>query len=103
MSKTILINGKPCQISNSNETYTPMSINADETPLDIAQLKRKLEDKMYAMFCQERIQASKNLEGLQQKTERLETIVNQLENEVKALNVQLSYIQGAIQRGRIVL
>lgn len=103
MSKTILINGKPCPISSSNETYTQMGINADETPLVIAQLKRELENKMYTMLCQERMQTSKNLEWLQQKTERLETIVNQLENEVRTLNVQLSDIQGAIQRGKIVL
>jgi len=103
MRETVLINGMPRQISDTNKPYTPTRINVDKTPLEVTEFKRELEDKMYTILCQERMQASKNLEVFQQKIERLETIVNRLENEMITVNSQLSDIQGTVQRGRIVL
>lgn len=103
MQETVLINGVPRPISNSNDTYIPAHINVDETPLKVAKFKKELEDKMHTMLCQERMQASKDLEIFQQKIERLETIVNRLENEMIIVNSQLSDIQSTVQRGRIVL
>lgn len=103
MRETVLINGMPRPISDTNESYAPTRINVDETPLDIAELKKEIEDKIYTTLCQERIQMSKNLEGFQQKIERLETIVSRLESETITLNSQLSEVQSAVQRGKIVL
>ena len=103
MRETVLINGMPRPISDTNESYTPTRINADETPLNIAKFKKELEDKIYTTLCQERMQMSKNLEGFQQKIERLETIVSRLESETITLNSQLLDVQGVVQRGKIVL
>ena len=103
MRETVLINGVERPISSSNDTYIPANIIVDETPLEVTEFKKELEDKMHTILCQERMQASKNLEVFQQKIERLETIVSRLENEMITVNSQLSDIQGTVQRGRIVL
>lgn len=101
--KTVLINGMSRPISDTNEPYTPTRINVDETPLNIAELKKELEDKIYTTLYQEKMQSSKNIEIFQQKIDRLEAIVNRLEGEIRTLNNQILDVQGAVQRGKIVL
>ena len=103
MSKTILINGMPRPISCTNEPYVPTCINVDEAPLDIAELKKELEDKIYTILCQERMQNSKNIEVFQQRIDRLEVAVNRIEREIRALNNHILDVQNTVQRGRIIL
>ena len=103
MQETVLINGMPRPISDTNESYVPTSINVDETPLDIAELKKELEDKIYTTLCQERMQNSKNIEIFQQRIDRIEATVNRLDGEIRTLNSRVLDVQGAVQKGRIVL
>ena len=103
MQETVLINGMSRPISDTNEPYTPTRINVDETPLDIAELKKELEDKIYTILCQERMQISKNIEIFQQRIDRIEATVNRLDGEIRTLNSRVLDVQGAVQRGRIVL
>ena len=103
MQEIVLINGMSRPISDTNEPYTPTRINVDETPLNIAELKKELEDKIYTTLYQEKMQSSKNIEIFQQKIDRLEAIVNRLEGEIRTLNNQILDVQGAVQRGKIVL
>ena len=103
MSKTILINGKLRPISCTNEPYVPTCINVDETPLDITELKKELEDKIYTILCKERMQNSKNIEVFQQRIDRLEVAVNRIESEIRALNNHILDVQSTVHRGRIIL
>lgn len=103
MQETVLINGMSRPISDTNEPYVPTSINVDETPLDIAELKKELEDKIYTTLCQERMQSSKNIEIFQQRIDRIEATVNRLDSEIRTLNSRVLDVQGAVQKGKIVL
>jgi hypothetical protein len=99
----VLINGMSRPISDTNEPYVPTSINVDETPLDIAELKKELEDKIYTTLCQERMQRSKNIEIFRKRIDRIEATVNRLDGEIRTLNSRVLDVQGAVQRGKIVL
>ena len=103
MQETVLINGMLRPISNTNEPYIPTCISVDETPLNIAELKKELEDKIYTTLYQERVQSSKNIEIFQQRIDRIEATVNRFENEIRTLNSRVLDVQGAVQRGKIVL
>ena len=103
MRETVLINGVPRPISNSNEPYTPTRMNVDETTLDIAELKKEIEDKIYTTLCQDRMQNSKNIEVFQQKIDRLEATVNRLDGETITLNSRVLDVQSVVQRGKIIL
>ena len=103
MQETVLINGMSRPISDTNEPYVTTSIKVDETPLDIAELKKELEDKIYTTLCKERMQSSKNIEIFQQRIDRIEATVNRLDSEIRTLNSRVLDVQGAVQRGKIVL
>ena len=89
MQETVLINGMPRPISNTNENLIPPVVETREVTREY----RDISKEVFSTIYEEKLQTLKTLEDFEKRIQRMEVAVNHMESDINRLNGVIADIQ----------